>query len=100
MDQERRRGFAAGVPKAAGEAKCHLAVARVQAPAAKPVFFNTGAGLQTIWLNGERIYMAEGYRGWHAGRDRIPAQLKAGPNVVVIEFGGQFFLSITDDNAW
>lgn len=69
---------------------------------AKPrdVFFNTGAHLQAVWLNGKRIYRSEGWTGWHAGKERVAARLNAGRNTVVIETGEAFFLSVTDDNAW
>ncbi len=34
------------------------------------------------------------------GKERIPAELKAGRNVSVIETGDAFFLSVTDDDQW
>jgi lysophospholipase L1-like esterase len=99
-EQERRRGFAQALDKLAGPGKGYQAVATLQADKSRKVFFNTGAQLQTIWLNGQRIYHNEGWTGWHAGKERVPAQLQAGRNVIVIETGPAFFLSVTDDNNW
>jgi lysophospholipase L1-like esterase len=99
-EQERRRGFAQSLDKLAGPAKRYQAVAIVEAEKPRSVFFNTGAQLETIWLNGKRIYKNEGWTGWHAGKERISARLEAGKNTVVIETGPAFFLSITDDSDW
>ena len=102
MDQERQRGFATALEKVAGPGGKYLGVAAIESPAARRVYFNPGASLQAIWLNGKEIYRlpADEFRGWHAGRDRVAAELRAGPNTVVIETGSQFFLSVTDDNTW
>jgi len=100
LDQERKRGFAVGLDKKFGRAKSYLGIASLEAKRAHPVFFNTGAQLQTIWLNGKRIYHNQGWTGWHAGKERIKALLKPGPNIIVIETGSDFFLSITPDNRW
>ena len=99
-EQERRRGFAQALDKLAGPGKGYQAVATLQADKSRKVFFNTGAQLQTIWLNGQRIYHNESWTGWHAGKERVPAQLRAGRNVIVIEMGPAFFLGVTDDNDW
>ncbi len=64
------------------------------------MYFNTGANLQSIWLNGRRIFALDGFTGWHAGKERIAARLEQGRNVVLIETGNEFFLSITDENTW
>jgi lysophospholipase L1-like esterase len=99
-EQERRRGFAQALDKIVGPGKGYQAVATLQAEKPRQAFFNTGAQLQTIWLNGQRIYHNEAWTGWHAGKERVPARLQAGRNVIVIETGPAFFLSVTDDNAW
>jgi hypothetical protein len=100
FDQERKRGFALALDKKFGPAKFYLGVATREAKKAHAVYFNTGAQLQTIWLNGKRIYRNQGWTGWHAGKERIKALLKPGPNVIVIETGADFFLSVTSDNRW
>jgi lysophospholipase L1-like esterase len=100
FDHERQRGFALALDKLAGKAPRYVAVAQVDAAEARQVFFNTGAQLLTIWLNGKRIYQADGWTGWHAGKERIAAPLRKGPNVIIIETTGPFFLSMTDDNQW
>jgi acyl-CoA thioesterase-1 len=99
-DLERQRGFAMSLEKAIGPARKYLGVANLEEKQGRAVYFNTGAHLESIWLNGKRIYKNEGWTGWHAGKERIPAQLRAGRNVIVIETGGPFFLSCTDDNRW
>lgn len=99
-EQTRVEGFALSVEKLAGKAPHYLGYATLKADQAKTVYFNTGAHVQTIWLNGKRIYKGEGWTGYHAGKERIAAQLQAGDNTVVIETGAQFFLSVTDTNRW
>jgi lysophospholipase L1-like esterase len=102
MDQERQRGFATALQEAAGPGGTYVGLATVESKAARRVYLNPGAELRAIWLNGQRIYAVEGkeWRGWHAGRDRVAADLAAGPNTVVIETGPHFFLSVTDDDTW
>jgi lysophospholipase L1-like esterase len=100
LDQERQRGFAVSLAKLVGPAKGAQGFATVEAEKPRQVFFNTGAQLQTIWLNGRRIYKSEGWTGWHAGKERVAARLEAGKNTVVIETGGEFFLSVTDNDDW
>jgi hypothetical protein len=99
-EQERRRGFALNLDKAAGKATDYLACAQVHSDSPRQVCFNTGADLKRIWLNGKLIYTSQGWTGWHAGKERIAAQLTAGQNSVTIQTGRQFFLSITDTNDW
>jgi lysophospholipase L1-like esterase len=100
LDHERRRGFAVGLDKAVGPGRLYQGVAEITAERPRVVYFNTGAQLEAVWLNGKRIFKSEGWTGWHAGKERVRAELQAGGNVVVIENGGDFFLSVTDDNAW
>ena len=100
-NQERQRGFAQGLDKLAGPGDKFVAVATIEERFPRKVYLNTGAGLEKIWLNGKRVYeRAADYAGWHAGRERIPADLKAGTNTLVIETGKDFFLSITDSDNW
>lgn len=100
LDGERKRGFALSLDKLIGPGKSFQGIAYVTATKPHQVFFNTGAGLQTIWLNDQRIYKNQGWTGWHAGKERIPAALHAGLNQVIIETGANFFLSVTDTNTW
>jgi hypothetical protein len=100
FDHERRRGFALSLKKAAGPARVYRGVAVLKSDGARKVYFNTGAQLEAVWLNGKRIFKNTGWTGWHAGKERIPAELRAGENVVVIETGEQFFLSVSDTRDW
>jgi len=97
FDQERQRGYAVNLKRDVGQADQFQAVAEVKSERARRVFFNPGASLRAIWLNGQRIYKDEGVHGWHAGREQIEAELQAGNNQIVIESGDCFFLSITDE---
>jgi lysophospholipase L1-like esterase len=100
LDDERKRGFAVSLPALVGPAKEYRAVAVAEAKKAGKVFFNTGSQLESVWLNGKRIYHNEGWTGWHAGKQRVPAELREGRNTVVIETDGPFFLSVTDNADW
>jgi lysophospholipase L1-like esterase len=95
MDQERRRGFAVELG-----GKRFAAIATLESKDARDVFFNTGAQLETLTLNGKRLWKSEGWTGWHAGKERIAARLAAGANTIEIEAGPAFFLSVTDENSW
>jgi lysophospholipase L1-like esterase len=99
LDHERRRGFAVDLDKLVGPGRLQ-AVAAVDSAGARAVYFNTGAQLESVWLNGRLLFQGQGWTGWHAGKERIRAALRAGRNEVVIEAGGAFFLSITDNDSW
>jgi len=100
-DQIRAQGYALSLDELAGKAKRYVGYAKVTSAAARQAFLNTGAGLEAVWLNGERVY-ARGaeWHGFHAGRDRLPVALRRGENVIVIEAANEFFLSITDTREW
>lgn len=97
QDQERRRGFAQSLDALAGKGKAYAGLATVEAAKAGKAFLNTGAQLSAVWLNGKRIFKSEGWTGWHASKERIPIELKKGTNVLVIETGPAFFLSVTEE---
>jgi hypothetical protein len=99
-EQTRQEGFALSLEKLAGKAPRYVAVTTVPSKAARRAYVNTGAQLQTVWLNGVRIYEAKDWTGYHAGRERIPVELREGANVLLIETGPQFFVSVTEDNTW
>jgi lysophospholipase L1-like esterase len=100
LDQERQRGFALSLKKVAGPAQVYRGLAILNSPKPRTVYFNTGAHLESIWLNGKRIFRSAGWTGWHAGKQRIAAELRPGENVVVIETGEHFFLSVTEERDW
>jgi lysophospholipase L1-like esterase len=95
FDQERQRGFAVELG-----GKKFRGTATLESNEARDVFFNTGADLSELTLNGRRLWKSEGWTGWHAGKERILARLAAGTNTIQIECGGSFFLSVTADDSW
>jgi lysophospholipase L1-like esterase len=99
VDQERRRGFAVELDKEIG-GKRFQAKATLTSASEREVYLNTGADLQSITLNGAALWKNEGWTGWHAGKERLPARLAAGENTILIECGPAFFLSITGENNW
>jgi lysophospholipase L1-like esterase len=96
LEQERKRGFALSLDKRLGAAKVYQGVSSLRVDRPKTVFLHTGAHLQSVWLNGRRVYRSDGWTGWHAGKERVPVRLRAGRNVMVIDCGPNFFLSVTD----
>lgn len=97
--RDRARGFATHLLRP--ESKSLVGAAILENAHPREVVFNTGALLRRIWLNGEKIFDNGGrWSGWHAGKERIPARLKAGSNTILIEAKDSFFLSITDRADW
>jgi len=56
QDHERQRGFGMSLDRLVGKGKGFVGVATLEVAKPKDIFFNTGAQLQTIWLNGTRLY--------------------------------------------
>jgi RNA polymerase sigma factor (sigma-70 family) len=100
LEHERKRGFALSLdillsaPK--GYQGMYQGVSSLQADRSKSAYLHTGGHLQGVWLNGRRVYRSTGWTGWHAGKERVPVRLRAGRNIIVIETGADFFLSLTD----
>src|SRR5262249_23714710 len=97
LEQERKRGFVLTLDKGLGKAQVYQGVAHLHSEGAKQAFLYTGGQLGSIWLNGKRVYKNRGWTGWHPGSERLPVRLRAARNVLVVESGSEFFLSITPD---
>jgi len=100
-EQERRNGFGLKLHEKVGKGLIQaVAVIRCERP--RTAWINTAAGIQTVWLNGKKVYtLPPGIIGFHAGRERVPVRLQAGDNTLAVEInGGQFFLSVTDKLVW
>jgi lysophospholipase L1-like esterase len=95
-EQERSRGFAMSLKERFGGSR-YYGLCEIQS-AARKAYINTGGELKSVWLNGVKIPFES--HGWHAGDNRIPVELRAGANTILIETGGRFFLSVTDTNTW
>lgn len=96
--RDRARGFATNLHRKNSHGI--EAIATVYSDKARTVYLNTGATLRNVWLNGERIHQVRGWTGWHAGKQRIPVELRAGENQLVIEAGSSFFVSLTNEYDW
>ena len=101
LEQERRNGFALHLDRTVGKGPIQ-AVAVLDEKKARKAFVNTGIGAATVWLNGKRIHtQGSTWTGYHAGKERIPVELKAGKNLLVVEIqGAHFFLSVTGERIW
>ncbi len=100
-EHERQRGAAMTMERELGKSKLYLGYAEVDSDADKKAFINVGSYADAVWLNGKRVYKNDGqWRGWHLGRERMPIELKKGKNVLVMETGAQWLLSITDNCDW
>jgi RNA polymerase sigma-70 factor (ECF subfamily) len=100
LEQERQRGFALSLKEGLGEAKetkVYQGIAYLHSDRARQAILHTGGHLVSAWLNGQRVYKNRDWTGWHAGKERLPVRLRAGRNVLVIECGAEFFLSVSDD---
>ena len=100
---EAARGFATDLQTLVGDpkAKAFIARAKVDSTSDAHVFLNTGGHVQAIFVNGQQVWRQTiGWTGWHAGKERIAVDLHAGGNIIVIETGSAFFLSLTHDHRW
>jgi RNA polymerase sigma factor (sigma-70 family) len=97
LEQERQRGFVLNLDQRLGKAMLYQGVASLQADRARTAVLHTGGEIQSVWLNGRCVHRQQGWTGWHPGKERLAVQLRAGRNVLVIETGVSFFLSVTDD---
>jgi lysophospholipase L1-like esterase len=96
LEHERKRGFALSLDSRVGKAKVYQGVSFLDADRPRSAYLHTGAHLDSVWLNGRRVYRNTGWTGWHPGKERVPVRLRGGRNVLVIESGADFFLSVTD----
>lgn len=96
--RDRVRGFATNLHHQ--DEYGFMAVSYVDATAPREMTLNTGATLQSVWVNGEKVFDSNRWTGWHAGKQRIPVQLRAGRNTIVIEGGSSFFVSLTEQHDW
>jgi lysophospholipase L1-like esterase len=105
LDQEIARGFAVAVDREIGNAQSYQAAATFYSPEAKTMCLKIGANVRQVWLSTpggawQHVCDASGSRGWHAGKVRVPVALGPGENIIVIETGPSFFVSLTDDDSW
>jgi hypothetical protein len=100
-EQERRNGFGLQLEKKVGKGRIQ-AVALLEEKQARKAYVNTGIGISSVWLNGVKIHsQGSAWTGFHAGKERLPIELKAGQNVLVVEIDSpQFFLSVTEQLIW
>ena len=100
-EQERRNGFGMLLGQTVGKGPFQ-GVAVIECKEARKAFINTGIGISSVWLNGVRVHdQAGAWTGFHAGKERLPVDLVAGKNVLVVEINAaQFFLSVTDKLTW
>jgi hypothetical protein len=50
-----------------------------------------------VWLDGVQVWRSTAWTGWHAGKERIPVDLAAGPHRLVVEAEGAFFCALTPE---
>jgi len=100
-EQTRRNGFGLRVHERVGRGLVQ-AVAVLASDAPAKVYVNTGVGIATVWLNGRKVHeQPKAWTGFHAGKERIPVELRKGKNILAVEIDGpQFFLSVTDELIW
>jgi len=60
------------------------------ADAPRAVWLNTGEASPSVWLNGRLLHrQGAAWTGFHAGKERLAAELVAGRNTLVIELSGR-----------
>ena len=101
LDDCRPQGTAIWVKRdVGGETGRYIGVATLKSRSIKKMYFNIGAEMGTIWLNGKKLLEPSAFRGWHLGRESAIGELQRGTNTIVIETGATFFLSVTKQPFW
>lgn len=101
LDDCRPQGTAIWIKRdVGGETDRYIGVATIKSRTVKKMYFNIGAGTGNIWLNGKKILQPSALRGWHLGRESAIGELQKGKNIIVIETGSNFFLSVTAKPFW
>jgi len=96
--QDQVRGYATHLPYRKG--KKFVAVTTVESDTDRDAYINTGSGIQSVWINGEKVYTRGPWLGGYPGSDRTAVTLRKGLNRIVIETPHSFFFSITDTVDW
>jgi lysophospholipase L1-like esterase len=96
LDDLRAEGAAVELDKLLGPADHYVAVAKWNSNQSTDLQFHTGCGLESLWLNGTRIYTNDNSHGFHPGRESVAATVVKGENSLVAQCGTSFYLSITD----
>lgn len=101
LDDYRQQGMATNIAHLVRENCDHfLGCAIINSPVNRTMYLHTGAQLQTVWLNGKKVYKNNWQHGWHAGRESVLVDLLQGDNTFIIETGTHFFLSLTENIFW
>ena len=98
--RDRMRGFATHLVRLNRERT--VAVGLIEEEAARKAVLNVGGTTLAVWLNGQPVFQRAqaAVRGRHAGYERLPVQLQAGENILVVEATVSFFVSVTDNFDW
>jgi lysophospholipase L1-like esterase len=99
-DLLRQNGFAMSLSRLVGPAQKYQGIASLEAGQPYRALFTIGGSLGTIWLNGQCVYRAGVWTGLHAGKERVPVQVREGKNTIVIETYGAFTLTCTARTDW
>lgn len=98
-NRDRARGFATHLFKSPDHRV--LATSTVLSEAAADRVLNVGGNVRRVWLNDALVVDLHGrHTGWHAGKARVPVQLVAGENRILVEAETAFFIGITDEIDW
>ncbi len=100
-EQVRQEGFALSLTRQIAPAPRFLAAASLELATARTVWLNLGGYVRAIWIDDACAYQHDGvWRGFHAGRERLPIPLESGSHSILLEVGPQFFFSVTDRRLW
>lgn len=97
-EQARAEGFGMNLDKRIQPGDRFFGIATIKMNKSGPVRMMVGGTLKQVFINGQQVY-TDPKPGFHAGREEKVINLQAGPTTVVIECGGNFFLSLTDPNG-
>ena len=93
-----QRGYGMFMPRRGGSQV--EGVGYVESETKKSAWINVGGEVRAVWLNGKSVYAHDRHVGRHAGKIRVPVELQAGRNTIVIESYSIFFVSVTDAPDW
>jgi len=98
LDDLRIRGASLTLRKVFPKENTFLVAGHVDLNEAKTLYIHPACEVSRAWLNGKPIYVhsPDAWTGYHIGRVSVPVEFHKGDNLLIMETGPIFFMSLAD----